>query len=58
VDPHVYGTEAHLRENLAHFGMSEIVRPIVAPSVTAAGEWTATTSSRASKPTSMPGCRS
>jgi predicted O-methyltransferase YrrM len=40
VDPHVYGTEAHLRENLAHFGMSEIVRPIVAPSVTAAGEWT------------------
>jgi predicted O-methyltransferase YrrM len=40
VDPHVYGTEAHLRENLAHFGMSEIVRPIVAPSVKAAGEWT------------------
>jgi predicted O-methyltransferase YrrM len=39
VDPHVYGTEAHLRENLSHFGMSEIIRPIVAPSVTAAGEW-------------------
>jgi predicted O-methyltransferase YrrM len=40
VDPHVYGTEDHLRENLAHFGVSTIVQPIVAPSVAAAGAWT------------------
>jgi len=40
VDPHVYGTEGDLRENLAHFGMSEVVQPVVAPSVTAAGAWT------------------
>ena len=39
VDPHVYETEGDLRENLAHFGMSTIVQPIVAPSVTAAGAW-------------------
>ena len=39
VDPHVYETEGDLRENLAHFGMSEIVQPIVAPSVTAAAAW-------------------
>ena len=36
VDPHVYGTEGDLRENLAHFGMSEVVQLVVAPSVTAA----------------------
>ena len=40
VDPHVYGTEEQLRENLSHFGMSEVVRPIVAPSIVAAGAWT------------------
>ena len=40
VDPHVYKTEADLRENLEHFGMGEIVRLIVAPSVTAARTWT------------------
>ncbi len=39
VDPHVYGTEGDLRENLAHFGMSEIVQLVVAPSVTAARSW-------------------
>ena len=39
VDPHVYGTEGDLRENLAHFGMSDIVQLVVAPSVTAAGAW-------------------
>lgn len=40
VDPHVYGTEGDLRENLAHFGMSELVETVVAPSVIAAGAWT------------------
>ena len=40
VDPHVYGTEAELRENLGHFGMGEVVRLIVAPSVKAAVTWT------------------
>jgi predicted O-methyltransferase YrrM len=39
VDPHVYGTEGDLRENLSHFGMSTIVQPIVATSVKAAGTW-------------------
>jgi predicted O-methyltransferase YrrM len=39
VDPHVYGTEGDLRENLAHFGVGESVELIVAPSVTAAGAW-------------------
>ena len=39
VDPHVYGTEGDLRENLAHFGMGDIVRLVVAPSVTAARAW-------------------
>jgi predicted O-methyltransferase YrrM len=40
VDPHVYATENELRENLRHFGMAETVRPVVAPSVAAAAEWT------------------
>ncbi len=40
VDPHVYGTEADLRENLAHFGMDEVVRLMVVPSVKAALKWT------------------
>jgi predicted O-methyltransferase YrrM len=40
VDPHVYGTEGDLRENLAHFGMSEVVQPVAALSVTAARAWT------------------
>jgi len=39
VDPHVYGTEAELRENLEHFGATDIVRPVVAPSVAAAAAW-------------------
>ena len=39
VDPHVYGTEGDLRENLAHFGVSESIQLIVAPSVTAARAW-------------------
>jgi hypothetical protein len=40
VDPHVYGTESDLRENLEHFGATQLVKPIVAPSVAAAGAWT------------------
>ncbi len=40
VDPHVYRTEDHLRENLAHFGVGTIVQPIVTSSVAAAGAWT------------------
>ena len=40
MNPHVYGTEGDLRESLAHFGMSEVVQPVVAPSVTAARAWT------------------
>jgi predicted O-methyltransferase YrrM len=39
VDPHVYETEAELRENLEHFGMSEVVQPVIAPSVAAASAW-------------------
>lgn len=39
VDPHVYGTEGELRENLEHFGAAAVVRPIVAPSVAAAAAW-------------------
>jgi predicted O-methyltransferase YrrM len=39
VDPHVYGTEGELRENLAHFGMSDVVDVTVAPSVEAAARW-------------------
>jgi predicted O-methyltransferase YrrM len=39
VDPHVYGTEGDLRDNLAHFGMGDVVRLVVAPSVTAARAW-------------------
>jgi predicted O-methyltransferase YrrM len=40
VDPHVYGTESDLRENLEHFGLSQLVEAIVAPSVEAARAWT------------------
>ena len=40
VDPHVEGTEGDHRENVAHFGRSEVVQPVVAPSVTAARAWT------------------
>jgi predicted O-methyltransferase YrrM len=39
VDPHVYGTEADLRENLRHFGMDGIVEPVVLPSVEAARDF-------------------
>jgi predicted O-methyltransferase YrrM len=39
VDPHVYGTEEDLRENLAHFGMTTVVQPIVATSAAAARAW-------------------
>ena len=40
VDPHVYETEGQLRENLEHFGMADIVHPLVSPSVAAASSWT------------------
>lgn len=40
VDPHVYKTENDLRDNLAHFGMTDVVEVVVAPSVTAAATWT------------------
>jgi len=40
VDPHVYGTEAQLRENLDHFGLSAWVEVIVGPSVEVAAGWT------------------
>ena len=40
VDPHVYGSEGELRENLRHFGLSDVVDVIVAPSLAAAMTWT------------------
>lgn len=40
VDPHVYKTEADLRQNLEHFGMDGAVEIVVAPSVAAATSWT------------------
>ncbi|HEU5180800.1 MAG TPA: class I SAM-dependent methyltransferase [Candidatus Polarisedimenticolia bacterium] len=39
VDPHVYRTEAELRENLAHFGAEEWVSVEVAPSREYAAGW-------------------
>jgi predicted O-methyltransferase YrrM len=40
VDPHVYGTEAELRENLLHFGASSSVELRVARSRDVAAAWT------------------
>jgi predicted O-methyltransferase YrrM len=40
VDPHVYGSEAELRENLAHFGLASAVEIVAAPSVGTAKGWT------------------
>jgi len=53
VEPHGYGTEDHRRENLAHFGLSTIVQPTVAPSVAAAG---ACSVLRISNPLKETGC--
>lgn len=39
VDPHVYGSEGELRDNLAHFGLAAGVDVVVAPSVDAARAW-------------------
>jgi predicted O-methyltransferase YrrM len=39
VDPHVYRSEPELRENLAHFGMDELVEVNVATSLDVAATW-------------------
>jgi uncharacterized membrane protein len=39
VDPHVYGSERELRNNLEHFGLAGVVDVVVAASTVAAGGW-------------------
>jgi hypothetical protein len=39
VDPHAYGTESDLRENIEHFDLGQYISPIVAPSLQVAGRW-------------------
>jgi MMP 1-O-methyltransferase len=39
VDPHVYGSDRELNDNLRHFGFSDDVDVVVAPSLDAAGAW-------------------
>lgn len=39
IDPHVYGTEDELRENIVHFKLDRMIEPIVARSVETAEQW-------------------
>lgn len=39
VDPHVYGTEGDLRENIAHFAVGDLVEVVVGESAEVASSW-------------------